>query len=146
MTSSNLLQRNMCLIACILPSLKSYVYWSYVYQHFWNSFVRASLCAWYSEAKHTETLRFGAKKYLLQGHAKRQQFMCYTHSSSPTHHPELPAQGEIQQRIFKTQGREGGFRVCDQWMYNSEWLRVREQGDITELTLSVKLLHQILLF
>ena len=68
------------------------------------------MCPTHSEAKHTETLEFGAEKGLLQGHARRRL----------AHAPQNPELSEgFQQSIFKGQVREGDGRVCDRFMHNS---------------------------
>ena len=63
------------------------------------------VCLIHSEAKQTKMLEFGAEKDLMQGWARRTGSLC-------SEYLELPE--GFQQSIFKSQGKERGFRVCDQ--------------------------------
>ena len=68
------------------------------------------MCPMHSEAKQTEILEFGAEKGLLQGHVKRQM-------SHALKSPELPE--GFWQRIFKSQVKEVGCRICNRLVHNS---------------------------
>ena len=65
----------------------------------------------YNEAKHTEISEFGAKKGLLQGHAKRQVAHALKGAGLPFE--------TVSAKHFKKQITEGVHRVCDLLMHHS---------------------------
>ena len=96
----------------------------------------AGLVLGHSGVKQTETSEFVAEKGLLQGCASKWVF----HALKG---PKLPETfgwrfffigGELVYNILlpsAIQVREVGHRVCDQLVYNSDWLMVREQSGTT---------------
>ena len=68
------------------------------------------MCPMHSEARQTEMSEFGARERFIAGPCKEPAGSCSKKS-------ELPE--GFRQRIFESQVREGGRRVCDQFLDNS---------------------------
>ena len=87
----------------------TYMFLQFFYMYVWLSHLASKhkfVCLTYSEAKPTETLKFGAGKGLLKSHARR--WFAYLPNPQPC------TLWKFSASIFEGQVREGFCRVCGQ--------------------------------